>query len=180
MEQQRKIRATFSVFTLLCLFILVAGGSYLWTKDLALSAELLIWSYLLFTACLQVVIAWSFLRNSDVVLEHTDQDLTGKILMFGFVPLIALAFLYLAWTDSYIMVIGIILLVLQLLETWRNEVQEVKARGLAGAVSLLSFVMLTATGMSGLTLILLSVLSYQAVLTLSAREHSLTANVAAD
>jgi hypothetical protein len=169
--EQRKICATLSAITLFCLFILLAGGSYLWTRDLTLSAELLIWSYLLFTACLQVVIAWSFQRDSEVWLEHTDQDVSGKILMFGLVPLIASAFLYLAWSGSYIMILGILLLVLQSLETWQDEVREVKTRGLAGAVCLVSLLMLTVMGVNGLTQILLSILSYQMVLTFSAGQH---------
>jgi hypothetical protein len=176
--EQRKIRATLSAITLFCLFILLAGGSYLWTRDLTLSAELLIWSYLLFAASLHVVIAWSFQRDSEVWIEHTDQDAAGKILMFGLVPLIASVFLYLAWSGSYIMILGILLLVLQSLETWQDEVREVKTRGLAGAVCLVSLLMLTAMGVNGLTQILLSILSYQMVLTFSAGQHLATKVVA--
>jgi hypothetical protein len=176
MEQHRNIRATLSATTLLCLFILLAIGAYLKTKDLVLVAELLVWSHLLFTACLQVVIAWSFLRDSEVFLEHTDQDTAGKILVFGLIPLIAAAFLYLAWSGAHLMLLGIVLLVLQFRETWQDEVKEVKARGLSGAICLLNFVILAATGMSGLDLIILSVLSYQAVLTLSAWQHAVVAD----
>jgi hypothetical protein len=169
MEQQRKIRATLSATTLLGLFLGVVVGSYLWTRDLTLSAEILIWSYLLFTASLQIVIAWSFVRNSEVVMEHSDQYVAGKIVTFGIVPVVALGFLYLAWSGSYLMSLGILLLVLQFRESWHDEAQEMKARGLAGAVCLLVFVFLTATGMSGLFLALVTTLSYQATLNLTSR-----------
>ncbi len=176
MERQRNIKAALSAITLLGLFVLLAVGSYSFSRDLTLSAEILVWSYLLFVSCLQVVIAWSSWRGSEVFLEHTDQDIAGKILVFGIIPLVALGFLYLAWGGSYVMVLGLVLLVLQLLETWQDEAQEMKARGLAGAVCLLWLVVLTATGVSGLTLLLLSVLSYQALVSLLVLEARAKSN----
>jgi uncharacterized membrane protein YiaA len=102
-----------------------------------------------------------------VFLEHTDQDTAGKILMFGFIPFTALAFLYLAWSGSCVMLLGIVLLVLQFREQWRDEAQEVNAQALAGAVCLLCVILLTALGVNDLTLLLLSTFLYQVTLALT-------------
>jgi hypothetical protein len=66
------------------------------------------------------------------------------------------------------MVLGVVLLFLQFFETWRDEGQEMKARGIAGALCLLGCVLLTAIGVNGLLLVLLTVCIYQAALFLTA------------